>query len=71
MRRIFCTERRTNKGTFIASTLFKVYLFEALKLWRAKCYYWEFKSEKILYNLDFADDHIICTQDEEDEGQLE
>lgn len=51
----------------IAPILFRIYLLENVKLWRAKCRKMRVPvGENILYTLHFADNQVICAQDEED-----
>ena len=51
----------------MAPTVFKIYIYEALKTWRAKCQNMGIPiSNDCLYTIHFADDQVICAQDEFD-----
>lgn len=63
----FRVTKGLRQGCCIAPTLFKIYLYEALKEWRAKCKGMGIPiGNDYLYTLHFADDQVICAQDEHD-----
>ena len=63
----FMVDRGLRQGCCLASTLFKIFLTEAIKNWRRKCNSMGIQiNNDHLYSLNFADDQIIFAEDDND-----
>ncbi|XP_044760773.1 uncharacterized protein LOC123318222 [Coccinella septempunctata] len=64
----FTVTKGLRQGCCLSTTLFKIYLNEALKRWRRSCHGMgiQLTDDTALYTLHFADDQVVIAQDKED-----
>ncbi|KAF2905069.1 hypothetical protein ILUMI_01112 [Ignelater luminosus] len=60
----FPVSKELQQGCNIAPTLFKIYLKEALKIWKSKCSNMRIPVGDDIYNILFADNQVIIAGDE-------